>query len=110
MAQLTQGGTGASSTIEINPDEMVHIANELLAIAKEFETVIQPAVKELAANHYLTAGKAKKAMDKVPKANARVLELQDYYNTAAGAVFDVLQQMIDADRAIGEKIIGALHI
>ncbi|AIS61318.1 hypothetical protein [Listeria ivanovii] len=110
MAQLAMGGPGAASTIDINPDEMTHIANELLAIANEFEGTIKPAIKELKANKYLTKGKAKSAMEKVPKANERVMELQDQYNMASSVVFDILQTMIDADRDIAEKIIAALDI
>ncbi|MBF2429348.1 hypothetical protein [Listeria welshimeri] len=110
MAQLTTDGTGAASTIEINPDEMTHIAKELLAIAKEFEGVIKPALNQLKGNKYLTEGEAKKAMDKVPKANERVMELQDQYNMASSVVFDILQSMIDADRDIAEKIIAALDV
>ncbi|MBF2476204.1 hypothetical protein IA829_09765 [Listeria seeligeri] len=110
MAQQTMGGAGAASTIDINPDDMTHIANELLAIANEFEDTINPAIKQLKANKYLTKGKAKKAMEKVPEANERVMELQDQYNMASSVVFDVLQTMIDADQDIAEKIISALEI
>ncbi|MBC1934070.1 hypothetical protein VL806_14900 [Listeria seeligeri] len=110
MAQLTMGGAGAASTIDINPDDMTHIANELLAIANEFEETIKPEIKKLKDNKYLTKGQAKKAMDKVPKANERVMELEDQYNMAASVVFDVLQTMIDADQEIAEKIIAALEI
>ncbi|MBC1542419.1 hypothetical protein [Listeria seeligeri] len=110
MAQLTMGGAGAASTIDINPDDMTHIANELLAIAKEFEETIKPEIKKLKDNKYLTKGQAKKSMDKVPKANERVMELEDQYNMAASVVFDVLQTMIDADQEIAEKIIAALEI
>ncbi|MBF2347155.1 hypothetical protein [Listeria seeligeri] len=110
MAQLTMGGAGAASTIDINPDDMTHIANELLAIANEFEETIKPEIKKLKDNKYLTKGQAKKAMDKVPKANERVMELQDQYNMASSVVFDVLQTMIDADQDIAEKIIAALEI
>ncbi|CAC95291.1 TPA: hypothetical protein ACSK7M_001719 [Listeria innocua] len=110
MAQQTMGGAGAASTIDINPDEMTHIAKELLAIANEFEGVIKPAINQLKANKYLTKGKAKKAMDKVPKANERVMELQDQYNMASSVVFDILQTMVDADRDIAEKIIAALEV
>lgn len=110
MAQLTMGGAGAASTIDINPDDMTHIANELLAIANEFEETIKLEIKKLKDNKYLTKGQAKKVMDKVPKANERVMELQDQYNMASSVVFDVLQTMIDADQDIAEKIIAALEI
>ncbi|WP_099223942.1 hypothetical protein [Listeria costaricensis] len=110
MAQQAVSGPGAGSTIDINPDELTHIANELIAIADEFESIIKPAVKSLKSNKYLTEGAAKKAMDKVPKANERVLELEDHYNRASTLVFETLESMIQADEAIGQQIISALNI
>ncbi|WP_088840578.1 hypothetical protein [Listeria sp. ILCC797] len=110
MAQLTMGGAGASSTIEINPDEMTHIAKELLAMANEFESVIQPAVTKLKSTKYVTAGEAKKAMAKVDEANERVMELKDHYERSSSLVFDILNTMVQADQEVAEKVIAALQI
>ncbi|MBC1521687.1 hypothetical protein ACSMFR_12690 [Listeria aquatica] len=110
MAQQAFSGAGGSGTISINPDELTHIANELMAIANEFESVIAPAIKNINQQNYVTAGKAKKAMKKVSDANDRVLELQDHYSRASSLVFETLNAMIQADQEVGEKIIASLNI
>ncbi|EUJ33937.1 hypothetical protein MFLO_01925 [Listeria floridensis FSL S10-1187] len=110
MAQQQMGGYTSSNGITINPEEMTHIAKDLLAIAGEFEHVIGPAINTLKSANYVTAGDAKKTMESVPDANERVLELRDHYERSSTLVFQILNEMVQADEKIGQEIAAALNI
>ncbi len=111
MAQQHTGGYAASAgVIDINPDEITHIYKELVAILNEFETVIVPELEKIKANKYLTKGKAEKAMEKVPDANERILEIQDQVGQASSLVVDILNTMIETDQKLAEQIANSLNI
>ncbi|QTN00539.1 MULTISPECIES: DUF5344 family protein [Bacillaceae] len=105
------GSTGVGGAkINVNPDEITSIFNQLESIISELESNATPYIKKLGELDYYKAGKAKEAMEAYDEANEKFMDLYDNYVRASTLVIDVLNTMIETDQAIAEQIIAKLEV
>lgn len=105
------GGSGGGGIhINVQPDEITSVFNQLQAIITELESNVTPNIKKLGELNFYQAGKAKQAMGVYTEANEKFMDLYDNYVRASTLVIDVLNTMIETDQAIAEQIIAKLEV
>ncbi|MGG4462589.1 hypothetical protein ABEO79_00020 [Micromonospora provocatoris] len=95
--------------IEMNPEELMTIVNEVHAILDEFETIIKPTCKMLSTIDYYEFGKAKSLMKNYPKMIDKTMEVEDLYQSASVLVYEIMNSMAEADEAIKKQIQESFH-
>ncbi|MEN1967627.1 hypothetical protein WMZ97_06050 [Lentibacillus sp. N15] len=114
MVQLAVSGAGAGAgagvTIDISPDEITTIYNQLQDIITELESNTTPNIEKLGKLNFYKAGKAKESMEVFADANEKLNDLYENYVRASTLVIDVLNKMIEADQAVAEQIIAKLEV
>ncbi|CDQ40390.1 MULTISPECIES: hypothetical protein [Virgibacillus] len=110
MLIATSGSGGGGAQINVHPDEITTIYNQLQAIIAELESSVTPNIQKLGEIDYYQAGKAKPAMEVYAEANEKLMDLYDNYVRASTLVIDVLNTMIETDQAIAEQIIAKLEV
>lgn len=110
IEQMGTSGGGSSVEIEINPDELAAIINQIVGIMLELETNAFPAVEKLAETDFYKGGQAGGTKEAFASANIKFLELFDHYERASTLVTKILEEMIRTDEEIAVKVIEALEV
>jgi len=99
-----------SKEIKMNVDEMVSFIKYIQKIMTELEENMRPAIEALNDIEFYEQGKAKEIMGSYADANSRMLELNNLYSRAFSVINDIMNTMIEEDKALATEIAKGLGL
>jgi len=99
-----------SKEIKMNVDEMVSFIQYIQKIMTELEDKMKPAIEALNDIKFYEQGKAKENMGSYADANSRMLELNNLYSRAFTVINDIMNSMVEEDKALATEIAKGLGL
>lgn len=111
MASFGGGSAGSTSEkIHVKADELTEVYNQLNTMFEDLNLHLNFYINKIKDNTFYTAGEAKETVDTLGEANEKFLELVDHYNRASTLITFSLNEMMENDEAVAERIIGNLKV
>lgn len=99
----------STQKIEIDPTEIINIGRQLEKITSELETNAMQKIYEIDATKFYLDGQALRTMNELTSANERIIEVYEHYQRAQILVLDILDEMMQKDQEIANKIFKELE-